>query len=127
MSVTSSEGSVTLTYTIIRNVTSAEEESYGSKAFIAVIPIGEVLKLDTRGNVRDYIPDYNGNKRNSTHKEIEATLRDESERFIQRHSGVTIKATGIKVLDDKRQAILQEASIIDGAQTRGEIKRYLSL
>jgi len=127
MNVTSSEGSVTLNYAIIRNVTSTEEESYGSKAFVAVIPVAEVLKLDTRGNVRDYIPDYNGNKRNSTHKEIEATLRDEGERFIQRHSGITIKATGIKVIDEKRQAILREASIIDGAQTRGEIKRFLAL
>lgn len=127
MNVTSSEGSVTLNYSIIRNVTSAEEDAYGSKAFIAVIPIAEVLKLDTRGNVRDYIPDYNGNKRNTTHKEIEATLREESERFIQRHSGITIKATNIKVTDDKRQAVLREASIIDGAQTRGEIKRFLAL
>jgi hypothetical protein len=122
------KNTIELNYQLIRNLTSPEEKENGIQTFFANIPILELRKMNTRDNLRDYIPGadpFKPAKRNSVHKAIEATIHNESERFINRNGGLTITCSAIKVDDKLRVAKLTEDSVINGAQTRGEILRYL--
>lgn len=122
---TSSSGRVRVQYTLIRNVTSPEEQTNGSRCFVAVCPLSEVLKFDTVRNLRDYIPAHDPKKRNSVHKDIEATLKGSPDRFIQYNGGLTISCSDIEVKDNEKVAFVTSGSILNGAQTQGEIRRYL--
>lgn len=122
---TSSAGRTSLSYTLVRNVTSPEEAANNSRCFIAVCPLSEVLKFDTLRNLRDYIPAHDPRKRNSVHKDIETTLKQRPDRFIQYNGGLTISCSDIEVRDNEKVALLTNASVINGAQTQGEIRRFL--
>jgi hypothetical protein len=120
--------SIELRYQLIRNLTSPEEKLNGIQTYFANIPIFELRKMNTRDNLRDYIPGadpYKPAKRNSVHKAIENTIRTESDRFINRNGGITITCSEIDVDDKSRLAKLSQDSVINGAQTRGEVLRYL--
>jgi hypothetical protein len=85
----------------------------------------ELRKIGTEDNLRTYIPEHSNKRRNAVHKAIEYTMETEPDRFINRNSGVTIAARSVEV-DDKASTIkLIGGSIINGAQTRGEILRFL--
>jgi len=73
--------SVTLQYQLIRTTTSPDEIQSGVKSFVANLPAFEILKLNTKENLRAYIADYNPKKRNSVHDAIRATILQEPERF----------------------------------------------
>lgn len=122
---TSSAGKVQLRYEIIRNLTSPEEKANGAKSYFANIPIVELLKLDTAANLRSYIPDHPGKKRTQTHKAIGETLRSKTDRFIQMSGGVTVSAKDVVIDDNKKLVTVDHGSIINGAQTQGEIRLYL--
>ncbi len=117
---------VELHYDIIRNLTSAEEKANGVQTWFANLSASELLKLDTQDNLRSYIAEHRDSKRNNVHKEIAATINENPDRFINRNSGVTITCTNCAIDDNRRLAILTSASIINGAQTQGEIRRYFS-
>ena len=123
--IKSSKGPVALRYETIRNLTSPEEKANGAKSYFANIPVSELLKLDTAANLRDYIPDHPGKKRSQVHKQIGATLQERSDRFIQLSGGITVSATEIEVDDNKKLVTVSRGSIINGAQTQGEIRLYL--
>src|SRR5689334_20966457 len=122
---TSSSGVVALRYETIRNLTSPEEKANGAKSYFANVPIAELLKLDTKANLRDYIPEHPGKKRSQTHIAIANTLRENTDRFIQLSSGITVSAKDIEVDDTKKLVMVTNGSVINGAQTRGEIKIFL--
>lgn len=122
---TSSSGRVRVSYVLIRNVTSPEEQTNGSRCFIAVCPLSEALKFDTLRNLRDYIPAHDPKKRNSVHKDIEYTLQNKPDRFIQYNGGLTISCSDVEIKDNEKLAIVTSGSIINGAQTQGEIRRFL--
>lgn len=118
----------TLNYQLIRNLTSPEEKHHGIQTFFANVPIKELLKMNTRENLRDYIPGadpFKPAKRNSVHKAIEHTIRNESYRFINRNGGLTLTCSEIEIDDKNKRIALSNDSVINGAQTRGEIVRYL--
>jgi hypothetical protein len=48
------------------------------------------------------------------------------DRFINRNSGITITCTNCEIDDNRKLAKLTNASIINGAQTQGEIKRFFN-
>jgi hypothetical protein len=121
----SSSGRARVQYTLIRNVTSPEEQANGARCFIAVCPLSEVLKFDTLRNLRNYIPEHDPKKRNTVHKGIEATLKERPDRFIQYNGGLTISCSDIEVKDNEKVALVTNGSILNGAQTQGEIRRYL--
>ena len=82
-----SQSTISLHYQAIRNLTSPEEKENGIQTYFANIPIVELRKMNTRENLRDYIPGadpYKPAKRNSVHKAIESTIRREADRFINR-------------------------------------------
>lgn len=117
--------SVTLQYQLIRNTTSPDEAFTGVKSFVANLPAFEVLKLNTKENLRAYIAGYNPRKRNAVHDAIRATIEQEPERFITRNSGFVITAASIDVDDNKKVMRLVGPSIINGAQSQGEVRSFI--
>lgn len=114
-----------LSYQLLRNTTSPDELFTGVKSFVANLSAFEILKLDTKENLRSYLAEYNSSKRNRVHEAIENTIKTEPERFITRNSGFVIAAAEIEVDDSKKIIRLREPSIINGAQSRGEIQRWV--
>jgi hypothetical protein len=115
-----------LQYSMIKSLTSPEEKANGVQTWFANVSAREIVKLGTQDNLRTYIAEHKDSKRNSVHKEIEATILEQPDRFINRNSGVTITCTDCRIDDPKRVACLKNASIINGAQTQGELKRYFA-
>ena len=115
-----------ISYQLIRNVTSPEEKDNGIQTYVANIPATELKKLGTEDNLRTYIPEHSAKRRNAVHKAIERTIVEEPTRFINRNSGVTIACARANVNDSNNLITMIGASIINGAQTQGEILRYLA-
>jgi hypothetical protein len=113
-----------LHYQLIRNVTSLDEKENGVSTYIANIPAEHLLEIGTTDNLRSYIAEHSDRKRNSVHKAIEATILDEPDRFINRNGGLTVTCSEAEIDDSKKIASLTNASLINGAQTQGELKRY---
>lgn len=114
-----------ISYQLIRNVTSPEEKDNGVQTYVANIPATELTKLGTEDNLRTYIPEHSAKRRNAVHKAIERTIVEEPSRFINRNSGVTIACSRANVNDNSSMIAMVGASIINGAQTQGEILRFL--
>ncbi|HEY6466487.1 MAG TPA: AIPR family protein [Candidatus Acidoferrales bacterium] len=116
---------VRLTYQLLRNTTSPDETSTGIKSFVVNLPAPEILKLGTSENLRSYIAEDNPKKRNRVHDAIRGTIEEAPERFITRNSGFVIAAYDAEVDDTKKQIRLVEPSLINGAQSQGEIRRWM--
>lgn len=116
---------VQISYQLLRNTTSPDEGKTGVKSFVANVSPFEILKLDTRENLRAYLAEYNPKKRNRVHDAIRSTIQTEPERFITRHSGFVIGASEIGVEDAKKTMWLDEASLLNGAQSQGEIRQWI--
>jgi hypothetical protein len=119
-------GAFNLPYTLIRNLTSPDEKANGVQTWFANVSAKDVLDIGTQDNLRSYIAEHSPSKRNSVHKQIESTILEMPDRFINRNSGITITCIKCEVDDTKKVAHLANASIINGAQTQGELKRYFS-
>jgi hypothetical protein len=115
---------VQLSYQLLRNTTSPDEKSIGVQSFIANLPAFEILKLDTKGNLRSYLAEYDPRKRNRVHDAIQQTIESAPERFIVRNSGFVITAADVTVDDNSKTVTLVDSSLINGAQSQGEIRRY---
>lgn len=117
--------SVQLSYQLLRNTTSPDETSTGVKSFVANLSAFEILKLDTQENLRAYIAEHNPKKRNWVHDAIRNTIESVPGRFITRNSGFVIAASWAQIDDDNKVIRLRDASIINGAQSQGEIRRWV--
>jgi len=121
-----SNGSVvTLTYQLVRTTTSPDEAASGVKSYVANVSAFEILKLGTRENLRSYLAEYNPKKRNKVHEAIRSTIESAPERFITRNSGFVVGCSDVEVDDNKKSMRLQHPSILNGAQSQGEIKRWI--
>lgn len=116
--------SVQLSYQLLRNTTSPDETRTGVRSFVANLAASEILKLNTKENLRAYLAEYNPKKRNRVHDAIRMTIQSEPQRFITRNSGFVIGAAGIEVDDNKKVVYLTDPSILNGAQSQGEIRRW---
>jgi hypothetical protein len=116
---------IALPYQLIRNVTSPDEKTSNVETYVCNLQAAEILKLGTKGNLRTYLAEYNPRKRNRVHEAIRETIETSPQRFIVRNSGFVVTASGISVDDDRKVVILTDANIINGAQSQGEIKRYI--
>ena len=117
--------SVQLSYQLLRNTTSPDETLTGVKSFVANFSAFEILKLGTKENLRSYLAEYNPKKRNRVNDAIQNTIQTEPQRFITRNSGFVIGAAEIDVDDNKKILRLKEPSILNGAQSQGEIRRWI--
>lgn len=113
-----------ISYDVIRNLTAPAEKLNGVQTWFANISARQILQLGTNDNLRSYIAEHAASKRNSVHKQIANTIVEMPERFINRNSGITITCTDCVIDDNRKLATLTGASIINGAQTQGELKRY---
>ena len=120
------EDGCVIKYDVIRNLTSPAEKNNGVQTWFANLSAREILDIGTRDNLRSYIAEHSPSKRNIVHKQIESTIIEVPDRFINRNSGITITCTECMVDDNHKNLKLSEASIINGAQTQGEIRRYFS-
>lgn len=116
-----------LRYDVIRNLTSPAEKANGVQTWFANLNAREIIPIGTRDNLRSYIAEHSASKRNAVHKQIENTIVEMPDRFINRNSGITITCTDCTVDDTRKVAKLADASIINGAQTQGELKRFFSM
>jgi hypothetical protein len=113
----------------IRNITSPEDQENDRRVYTGQAPIQAVLGLDTEENVRGYLLEAEGRKRRvptQVHKAIWDTLANRPHDFSVLNSGVVITAFGAEVDENKKTVHLKDASIINGAQTRGIIKDFLA-
>ena len=117
--------SVQLSYQLLRNTTSPDETRTGVKSFVANLSAFEILKVNTKENLRAYLAEDNPKKRNRVHDAIRNTIQTEPQRFITRNSGFVIGATAIEVDDNKKLLSLEDPSILNGAQSQGEIRRWV--
>jgi len=117
-------GAFDLPYNLIRNLTSPDEKANGVQTWFANVNARDILNIGTPDNLRSYIAEHSPSKRNTVHKQIEHTIQELPDRFINRNSGIAITCTSCEIDDAKKIAHLENASIINGAQTQGELKRY---
>lgn len=120
----SSSSTVEVRYDVVRNLTSPQEKENSAKSFFANVPVREVLKFDTARNLRGYIAEHPGKKRSLVHRAIYSSIEDNPDRFIQWSSGITVAAEGLEVDDNKKVLRVKNGSIINGAQTQGEIALF---
>jgi len=117
-------GAFVLPYSLIRNLTSPDEKANGVQTWFANVNARDILNIGTQDNLRSYIAEHSPSKRNSVHKQIGNTIQELPDRFINRNSGITITCTSCEIDDANKIARLEHPSIINGAQTQGELKRY---
>ena len=117
---------VRLQYQLLRNTTSPDEQATGVRSYFANVTADAILQFGTEANLRDYIAEYNARKRTAVHVAIRDTLDTARQRFITRNSGFVITASSIQVDDDKKVAVLKDASILNGAQSQGEVRKWFT-
>lgn len=122
---TGAPSSARLRYQLIRNTTSPDEAATGVKSHVMNVAAPEILKLGTEGNLRTYIAEYNPRKRNSVHRAIRDTIETEAQRFITRNSGFVVACSDADIDDGVKAITLVNPSIINGAQSQGEIQKWL--
>mgnify|MGYP001181627178 FL=1 len=119
-----------LTAVVVKNTTSPEEKKNGSMHYTIVCALKEILNLNVFENLRiAYTSDESIKRITPKHKEIYQSFEDAPDRFIQRHSGFTVICNEIKVSSPQEYGIntvtLENASLINGAQTQDLLKNLL--
>ena len=110
---------------IIRKTTTLSEKKLGDDSYHAVVWAEDILGLDTVRNLRTYTGEYKPKSRTKTNKATGDTIRNVPERFGQRNGGLTVSCSAVKVNQDKGILTLTNASLINGAQTQGELNLFL--
>ncbi len=113
---------------VVKNTTSPEEKNNGSMNFVLVCKVSEILKFDLEKNLRISYSDATNKNRNATHKAIYDSFDYDPDRFIQRHSGFTAVCDNLKQTSKEEYGIntvvLENASLINGGQSQGEIRKW---
>lgn len=119
-----------LTAVVVKNTTSPEEKRNNSMHYTIVCSLKEILNLNVFENLRvAYTSDESIKRITPKHKEIYESFKDAPNRFIQRHSGFTVICNDINVSSPQEYGIntvtLDNASLINGAQTQDLLKKLL--
>jgi hypothetical protein len=113
-------------YTVLRNITAPEDKDNDREVYAGNAPFNSFLDLPNDENIRDCILDVEGKKGTQVHRAIKDTLLNAPQNFSVLNSGIVIVAHRVE-LDDKNKVLrLENASIINGAQTQGVLKRCAS-
>ena len=111
-----------LPHYLIRNMTDPSQKELGIVHLSGKTQVSNVKNLDTKEDLREYLGKYDPKKRTKVHRDIAATLLETPELFSTLNSGVTLCSTHVSPKDPRSNVIyLQNASIINGAQTQGEV------
>lgn len=116
-------------YNSCRNISSPEDLEAGRKVYSGSAPVTSVVGLEDNENVREYLVEATGKKKKSptlVHQAIRKTLADHSDKFAILNGGMVIVARSADVREKDKNLYLHRPSIINGSQTQGEIRRFLS-
>ena len=107
----------------IRNISNADDIKSSRKVFVAQIAIDQVVEINTDENVRNYTGE---NRKTEVHRKILETLQGNSERFSVLNGGIVIVTDEVTIDEKTQRVTLKSPSIINGAQTQGVIKDYIT-
>lgn len=110
-----------------RNITSAHDQNAGRKILVGQAPAYSVLGLEDNENVREYLVDAQGKQKRSptlVHQAIRKTLENHADRFNVLNGGMVLVATTAEIVEKEKELLLRNASIINGSQTQGELRRF---
>jgi len=114
-------------YETIRRISCPEDTANGRNVYSGHAPADAFLELPNNENVREYLLEAEGRKRKAptqVHRAMRETLENNPENFSILNGGIVIVTKKAEV-DDKNKIIkMYDASIINGAQTQGELRRY---
>lgn len=111
---------------VCRKISTKQDEDAGFSTYVGQAPVASFVDLPDHENVRDYIPGSGQIKRRSeVHNAIAESLREKPHNFSALNGGIVIVASAIEMLEDQKRIRLKNPSIINGSQTRGEIRRYI--
>ena len=109
---------------LIRNLTVNEDKSAVRSIYSGVVTVDQIVDINTNDNVRGYIAEtMNPTK---VHRSIKETLKNDPANFHVLNGGLTIVAEESPWDENTRQLVLVNPSIINGAQTQGVIKEFLT-
>ena len=118
-----------VTAKVVRNTTSPSEKANGSMNYVLVLPVKEIFKFDVDENLRIYFGEDDSIKnRTPIHKEIFRSFEEDPQRFVQKNSGFTVVCNSLT--NDNAgdfglsNVTLKNASLINGAQSQGELKKF---
>jgi len=120
---------IVIPFHCIRNISSPEDQSEKRSVYSGQLPLSAVVDLPTNENVREYLVDAEGKQRRSptqVHLAIRETLREKPSVFSVLNGGIVIVARASEIDEKARTLSLRSASIINGSQTQGEVREFLS-
>lgn len=121
--------SITVPIHLIRNISSPTDQSENRVVYTGQMPVESVVNFSTSENVRGYLVEAVGKTRKTptqVHKAIRETLDERPSIFSVLNSGIVLVASKVDIDESKRSITLQNASIINGSQTQGVIKEFIS-
>ena len=117
-------------YTTCRNITPPGDVKY--KVLTGYAPAKSFIDIPDDENVRTYLLETPGRQRarpRDVHLALRDTLENNTEEFPVLNGGIVIVSSKAEVDDKKRLIVLKsgetKVSIINGSQTKGELKRFL--
>jgi hypothetical protein len=121
---------VSFPYYSIRRISAPEDADAGREVYSGHAPAESFFELPDDENVREYLLDVEGRKKKTptqVHKAIRDTLSTKPQDFSVLNGGIVIVARSVEIDEKNKTAALLKPSIINGSQTRGELKRYFQL
>lgn len=117
-----------VTAKVVRNTTSSSEKENNSFNYVLVVPVKEIFKFNVEKNLRIYFgEDDAARNRTPVHKEIYNSFLSDPKTFIQKNSGFTVVCDEFHSDNKGEYGIskitLRNASLINGAQSQGELKK----
>ena len=111
---------------VCRKISTKQDEDAGFSTYVGQAPVDSFVDLPDHENVRDYIPGSGQiQRRSEVHNAIAESLREKPQTFSALNGGIVIVASGLEMLEDQKRIRLRNPSIINGSQTRGEIRRFI--
>lgn len=120
---------ISIPFHSIRNISSPEDQQQGRAVYMGQLPIASIVDLPSHENVRGYLVEAEGKQRKTptqVHLAIRETLNEKPSDFSVLNGGVVIVARKSVIDEKSRHLQMTGASIINGSQTQGEIKQYIS-
>jgi hypothetical protein len=112
----------------LRNISCPEDLENGRKVYVGQAPITSILGLPTDENVRMYLLEAEGRKKQTptqVHLAMRETLANSSHNFSVLNGGIVIVARLVEVDDKTRMIRLTQPSIINGSQTQGILSDFI--
>jgi len=113
----------------IRNISCPDDERADRKVYSGHLKASEVLKLPVDQNVRGFLLDRSqkpSRRETFVLKAMRETLETRPEDFSVLNGGVVIVASSCDIDESSKRVSLGNASIINGSQTQGVLREYLS-